>query len=186
MRDLRCRTQISETRDVTPIPTRHQTIRVHPHPEALHHLRQRLQESLPILVVAEGYARIPESRLPPVPAALRSAPAPVVVLPSIWIFEPTVMIWSAMTGFLKVANGSSGIEPTSIRVMRAATAHFPDAKSVAYLRRHGFRSVVVLKNQVHTRLWADAGRAPAPALGLRRIDMGDSVLFVVEASGART
>jgi hypothetical protein len=149
-------------------------------------LRLAAAALLPVLVLAEGFTSVPESRPPPVPTAMRYAPGPMVVLPSVWTFDSTVMAWSAQDGFKRIANGQSGITPLSLQVMRKQMGHFPDAKSVRYLRVFGFRSVVVLKNQVNTPLWARAraDRAPRPSLGLRRIDMGDSVLFLVEPKPA--
>jgi hypothetical protein len=136
---------------------------------------------LPALVLIEGFTTVPVSQPPPVPTAMLRAPEPMVVLPSVWTFDSTVMAWSAQDGFPRIANGQSGITPISLQVMRKEMGHFPDAKSVAYLRVFGFKSVVVLKNQANTPLWARAraDKPPRPALGLRRIDMGDSVLFLV-------
>lgn len=61
-------------------------------------------------------------------------------------------------------------------------AHFPDARSVAYLRKYHYRSVVIFKDQsaipAYARVNPDV--IPAPSLGLQRIDMGDSVLYEVE------
>jgi hypothetical protein len=56
---------------------------------------------------------------------------------------------------------------------------FPNATSAAYLRSHGFRSVVVLKDIPPTPQ-VNPNRIPARSLGLRRIDMGDSLLYLVE------
>jgi hypothetical protein len=113
---------------------------------------------------------------------MKRAPGPLIVLPSVWSFDPMVMAWSAMTSFPKIGNGGSGTEPDSIKYMREEMYRFPDATSVAYLRSHDYRSVVILKDQtmipVHARV--DPGRVPAASLGLRRIDMGDSVLYLVE------
>jgi hypothetical protein len=138
---------------------------------------------LPLLVLAEGYSSVPQSTVPPVPAAMEHAPGPLIVLPSIPTFDKTVMVWSAMRGFPQIGNGASGITPDSVTYMREEMSGFPDATSVAYLRSHHFRSVVVLKDQAAIPAGAriDPGRLPAPSLGLRRIDMGDSVLYLVES-----
>ena len=134
---------------------------------------------LPALVLAEGYYRVPESTLPPVPAAMAHAPAPFIVLPSAYELDPEVMVWSAMSGFPEIGNGSSGIQPDSVTFMRKEMYHFPTATAVAFLRSHGFRGVVVLKD-IPLTPQANPNRNPAPSLGLRRIDMGDSVLYLVE------
>ncbi len=138
---------------------------------------------LPALVLAEGYYRVPESTLPPVPTALKHAPGPLIVLPTAYGLDPKVMAWSAMTGFPEIGNGASGIAPDSVTYMRKEMSHFPNATSVAYLRSHGFRSVVVLKGIPPTPQ-VNPDRIPPASMGLLRIDMGDSVLYLVEPSSA--
>jgi hypothetical protein len=127
---------------------------------------------LPVVVLLEGWVRTPVMPVPAAPSALAQAVAPAVVLPSSGTSDGRVMFWSIDPGppagaFLEVANGHGGVVPSSLTVLRYQLRTFPDAASVAYLRAHGFRSVVVV------------GRAPmpAPALGLTRTDLGDSVLF---------
>lgn len=137
---------------------------------------------LPVLVLAEGFARVASTTLPPVPAAMERAPGPLIVLPSTPNFDKTVMAWSAMTGFPKIGNGASGFTPVSVTYMRKQMRHFPDATSVAYLRSLHFRSVVVVKDQAAfpARARVNPRRVPAASLGLRRIDLGNSVLYLVE------
>ena len=134
---------------------------------------------LPLLVLAEGYYRVPVSTVPPVPAALQHAPGPLIVLPTSYEFDHTAMAWSAMTGFPEIGNGSGSITPDSVSYMRKELSHFPNATSVAYLRSHGFRSVVVLRDLPPTPQ-VNPNRIPARSLGLRRISMGDSVLYLIE------
>ena len=134
---------------------------------------------LPLLVLAEGYYRVPVGTVPPVPAALQRAPGPLVVLPTSYEFDHTAMAWSAMTGFPEIGNGSGSITPDPVSYMRKELSHFPNSTSVAYLRSHGYRSVVVLKGLPPTPQ-VDPNRIPARSLGLRRINMGDSVLYLVE------
>jgi hypothetical protein len=146
--------------------------------------------ALPLLVVAEGYSRVPEGTVPPVPAAMKHAPGPLIVAPSVISVsvysDSTVMAWSAMTGFPQIGNGA-GITPDSFAYMREEMSHFPDPVSVAYLRSQHFRSVVVVKGYTAVPLAdlpepprIDPSQVPPPSLGLRRIDMGDSVLYLVE------
>jgi hypothetical protein len=145
-------------------------------------LRLAAAAVLSLLVLAEGYSRVPQTMVPPVPAAMKHAPGPLIVLPATSTFDKTVMVWSAMTGFPEIGNGASGIAPDSVTYMRKEMRGFPDATSVAYLRSRHFRSVVVLKDQaaIPASSRVDAGRLPAASLGLRRIDMGDSVLYLIE------
>jgi hypothetical protein len=122
---------------------------------------------------------VPLTRVPATPAAVVAAKGPMVVLPSIATSDSWPMFWTATRDFPALANGQSQITPSSLVEMRAQMIGFPDARSVAYLRAHGFHSVVVLPAQPGTNLWREAGRVPDPSLGLVRVDLGDSVLFTV-------
>ena len=144
-------------------------------------LRSVLFAVVPVLIVLEGFAVIPRMAVPATPKAVAAAPGPMVVLPSVWTNDSKVMFWTATRGFPEVANGQSGITPSTLKRMRAEMIGFPDARSVAYLRANGFTSVAVLKQPLGTPLWANAGAVPDPALGLTRKDLGDSVLFTLAA-----
>jgi len=142
-------------------------------------LRLAILGLLPILIVLEGWVRIPVMSVPPPPAALTKADGPMVVLPSVWTNDSTVMFWTAARGFPALGNGTSGITPTTLIQMRAELVGFPDQRSVNYLRENGFRSVVVLRKPLDGNLWKDADRVPDPALNLTRSDLGDSVLYTL-------
>ena len=143
-------------------------------------LRLAAAALLPLLVLTEGYGPIETTPVPAPPRAVREAPGPLVVLPSIWTFDSRIMYWTAVTGFPGLGNGQSGITPGSLKYMRAQLLQFPDEQSAAYLRANGFRSVVVLKQDIGAQLWGNAGRVPPPGLGLTRTDYGDAVLFTVD------
>jgi hypothetical protein len=142
-------------------------------------LRSVLLAVVPVLVVLEGFAVIPRMAVPAAPKAVAAATGPMVVLPSVWTNDSKVMFWTTTRGYPEVANGQSGITPSTLKRMRAEMIGFPDARSVAYLRANGFHSVAVLKQSLGTPLWANAAKVPDPALGLTRKDLGDSVLFTV-------
>jgi hypothetical protein len=144
---------------------------------SVHVLWVGLLAVLPVLVVLEGWVRIPVMPVLPAPRALAAARGPAVVLPSAWTTDSRVMFWTSQTGFTQVGNGQSGIVPTSLIVLRSQTRGFPDAASVAYLRATGFRSVVMVRA-------AGSGAPPGPSpadttLGLTRADYGDSVLYTL-------
>ena len=138
---------------------------------------------LPVLVVLEGWARIPLMPVPASPVALTRAVGPTVVLPSVPTDESKVMFWTAGSGFPAVANGQSEITPTTLTRTRAELAGFPDARSVSYLRATGFRSVVVLRTTPGSA-GSSTERVPDPALGLTRWDLGDSVLYTLSPTDA--
>jgi hypothetical protein len=140
---------------------------------------------LPVLVALEGWAKVPLIDVPRMPAAVAAANGPMVVLPSIWTSESRVMYWTATRGFPTLANGQSGIRPSTLVEMRTQMKGFPDKRSVAYLRVNGFHSVAVLRAPWQdSKMWVHADRVPDPALGLTRTDLGDSVLFTVQPLGS--
>ncbi len=132
---------------------------------------------LPVLILLEGWARIPLGPVPAPPEALSQAVGPIVVLPSERTNDSKVMFWTAVGGFPEVGNGQSGITPTTLTQMRSELAGFPNQRSVAYLRRNGFRSVVVLPSPLATALRQDGDQALDPGLGLTRQDLGESLLY---------
>jgi hypothetical protein len=133
--------------------------------------------ALPVLIVVEGWAPVPTVDTPAVPAALNRAAAPLIVLPTASTTDGRAMYFSAANGkFAALGNGQGPIAPASLLQMRSAMAGFPDAASVDYLRRRGFRSVVVLKDPAAVPV------APPPGtqeLGLVSEDFGDSTLWTV-------
>jgi hypothetical protein len=57
--------------------------------------------------------------------------------------------------------------------------HFPDATSVAELRRIGVKHVVVLRDEVAGTRYAGAVNGPTDALGLTREEAGDLVIYTL-------
>jgi hypothetical protein len=142
-------------------------------------LRSMVFFVLPVVVVLEGFAQIPVSPVPAPPKAFSQAVGPVVVLPSQTSADSTVMFWSATRGFPDVANGHSGITPITLTAMRTELAGFPDQRAVSYLRRNGFRSVVVVPARAGAALAKSTAADPDPVLGLTRTDLGDSLLYTL-------
>ena len=135
---------------------------------------------LPALVAVEGWAPVPTSPVPAVPAALATASPPTIVLPSASTTDGRAMFWSARRDFLTIGNGQGAVTPSSLLRMREAMSRFPDQASVTYLRQNGFNSVVVLPEaQAATPPPAPGATVDLAALGLTRQDLGDSVLYSV-------
>jgi hypothetical protein len=103
-------------------------------------------------------------------------PGPLLVLPSDPRFDPLVMLWST-DGFPALVNGLSGFVPESLTEIRSGTHTFPDADSIALLRRYGVRSVVVLPDRIADTPWAGADSAPIDGLGITRIVIDDAVVY---------
>ncbi|MGW5670244.1 hypothetical protein [Micromonospora sp. NPDC003776] len=126
------------------------------------------------LVTLEGVNRTPHPVVPPPPAAMRTADEPVLLLPAGGTGDLLYMLWTT-DGFPRVTNGLAGFEPATQAQTRAATASFPDASSVAYLRGIGVRSVVALPDRVAGTPWEGIATRPLDGLGIIREDL-DGVL----------
>lgn len=126
------------------------------------------------LVGLEGVNRTPHPVVPPPPAALRTAGEPVLVLPAGGTGDLLYMLWST-DGFPRVTNGLAGFEPVTQAQTRVATASFPDASSVAYLRGIGVRSVVAVPDRAAGTPWEGIAARPVDGLGVTREDI-DGVL----------
>jgi hypothetical protein len=128
-------------------------------------------------VAAESVNAVPHPRVIEQPAATRDVVGPVLVLPAEGLLENNVLLWST-DGFPKVVNGISGVTPASHGKIRARTAHFPDARSVQYLRRLGVRTVIWLPRYAATaERWQQVGNLPVEGLGITRTVVGDAVVF---------
>lgn len=128
------------------------------------------------LVLVEGHGNTPHPVVPQPPAALAQAEGPVLVLPSDYFTDLTVMMWTT-DGFVPVVNGTSGFRPPTLTEAREMTRSFPDAASVDYLRSLGVSTVVVLPDRVAGTPWEPALSASGDGLGVTREDTGDSVVF---------
>jgi len=93
-------------------------------------------------ILLEGSGRVAHPVVPERPAGFSLAATPQLHLPSSVIADPLYMYWST-DGFPSLVNGYSGFDPRPLVALRALSARFPDARSVAYLRRLGVSSVVV-------------------------------------------
>ncbi len=83
------------------------------------HLRQPAAVGLPLrlalvvpllLVLIEGWNRIPHPVVPTMPVALREAQGPVLLLPSDQLSDQVTMYWST-DGFPIIVNGGSAFQP---------------------------------------------------------------------------
>jgi hypothetical protein len=147
---------------------------------------RRLAAAGPLaLVLFEGLNITPHPVVPTRPAALRTAGAPVLVLPSSYAADEKVMLWSTER-FQPVVNGVSSFALPRRERIRDLTQTFPDAASVAALRELGVTSVVVLRNQVAGTPWEgvlDTPPASLTGLGVTRDDHGDAVVFHLQTPG---
>ncbi|HEX5740017.1 MAG TPA: hypothetical protein VFY17_00510 [Pilimelia sp.] len=132
---------------------------------------------LPLLVVAvESLHDTPHPRVPPAPVALRAATPPVLLLPSTFAVDSLALLWST-DGFPTMANGNSGFTPRSLEETRQATATFPDSASLAYLRRIGVRTVVVLPDRLPGTPWEAVLNTPPGDYTVTRTEISGAVVF---------
>lgn len=137
----------------------------------------RLAMLLPLaLVLAEGLNVTPHPIVPQQPAALRTAPGPLLVLPSDPGTDQHVMLWST-TSFQPIVNGGSGFTPARLAEIRQVTTTFPDRASVTYLRDLGVRTVVLLRDRVAGTPWQTSIDRPVDQLGIQREEVGDTVVY---------
>jgi hypothetical protein len=137
----------------------------------------RLAMVLPLLLVlAEGRSASPHPTVPVAPAVMRTAEAPLLVLPSDFYIDENVMLWGT-DRFPAMVNGGSGFEPRQQHQVRRDAVHFPDAASVDLLRRLGVKTVIVLKDQVAGTPYAGAVTADPVGLDITREEDATTVVF---------
>jgi hypothetical protein len=130
------------------------------------------------LVFAEGLNKMPVARVPAEPAGYAAVGGPMLVLPTDLSNDKTYMMWST-DGFPALVNGGSSFNAPDLDQIRTVTEHFPDAASVAALRRSGVRHVVVLRDKVAGTPYAGAVNGPTSELGLTREETGNLVVYTL-------
>ncbi|WP_051808128.1 hypothetical protein [Streptomyces sp. NRRL F-2664] len=131
-----------------------------------------------LLVTVECMNLTPHPRVPGTPAALRNVQGPVLVLPSDPAIDQAAMLWSTYN-FPRIVNGISSFSPISQHEIRAASVNFPSTESIAYLRRTGVRTVVVLRDRIPGTPWQHVSFTPGADSGVRRRDVGTATIFTL-------
>lgn len=138
-----------------------------------------------VAVLGEGAGRVRHWTVARAPVQLAELPGPVLLLPSDEVGDYHMMFWST-EGWPVIANGSSGFQPTAQVALRREALGFPDAASVAALRRRGILSVVVVRSRAFGTPWSRAAVQSVAGLGIRRTDLGDAVVFDLRPSSPPT
>lgn len=137
--------------------------------------------AVPVLLVAailaEGWGFADHPHVPPAPAGFSRAPQPALHLPLDPPGNRRYVLWST-DGFPKLVNGRAGFYPREFRALQRATARFPDARSTAFLRRLGVRSVTVHLDRARA-LARRASAGSLRGLNLERHPRGRVVLFLL-------
>jgi hypothetical protein len=137
----------------------------------------RLATLVPLFLVAlEGWNTTAHPIVPAQPAAMRTVPGPMLVLPTAELTDQTVQLWST-TKFQDMANGGGGFGAQAQNELRAKVAGFPDATSINYLDSIGVRRVLLLSDHIAGTSWENAGDLPVDNLDIRREDVPGAVVF---------
>jgi hypothetical protein len=130
-------------------------------------------------ILAEGWGFADHPTVPLAPAGQRAAPQPALHLPAGAFDNRRYVLWST-DGFPRIVNGRGSFIPRGFERLLQVTARFPDARSVAYLRRLGVRSVTVhVTRTARGSPLRAASVRPLRGLDLERTRRGGVVLFVL-------
>ncbi|BCJ43590.1 hypothetical protein GCM10010168_41000 [Actinoplanes ianthinogenes] len=137
----------------------------------------RMATTIPLLlVVLEGWNATAHPVVPVQPAALRTVGGPMLVLPTAELSDQTVQLWST-SRYQQVTNGGGIVAAANQAEMRQKVTSFPDLASIQYLREKGVGTVLLIRSEVVGTPWEQAGDLPVDALGIRREDLPDAVVF---------
>jgi hypothetical protein len=136
--------------------------------------------TVPLLlgVLIEGLPKMDHIRVPPAPAAMAQAAAPLVVLPFDDSSDLNVMLWST-DGFPVMANGASSVVTPVRQELRDLMRSFPSQPSVARLRELGIRSVVVVRERAVGSPYEATLHGPIDGLGVTRRPIGPDLLYTI-------
>ncbi len=132
-----------------------------------------------VAILAEGWGLAEHPTVPLAPPGQRAAPQPALHLPAEAPDNRRYVLWST-DGFPDIVNGRGSLLPRQFAAVIRATRSFPDARSVAYLRRLGVRSVSVhLARTPRDSPLRRASTRSLRGLDLERTRRGAVVLFVL-------
>jgi hypothetical protein len=129
-------------------------------------------------ILADGWGFPEHPTVPLAPPGQRAAPQPALHLPVGAFDNRRYVLWST-DGFPRIVNGRGSFIPRQFAALQRVVAHFPDARSVAALRRLGVRSVTVHLAHARGTPLADASTRSLRGLHLERQRRGGTVLFLL-------
>jgi hypothetical protein len=133
-------------------------------------------------ILLEGVGPLRHPAVPMASPVIGRAAAPQLHLPLDFDLASLYSFWS-IPGFPDTANSYGAFEPESVARLETGLAHFPDAQSVALLRRLGIHSVILHPVLARGTPWQNAAQAPVAGLGLVRTITHDVVLFRITRHG---
>jgi hypothetical protein len=129
-------------------------------------------------ILAEGWGFAHHPTVPVAPPGHSAAPQPALHLPMGAFDNRRYVLWST-DGFPKLVNGRASFIPREYERLRRTVARFPDARSVAHLRRMGVRSVSVHLRRSRGTPLARASTRSLRGLDLERTRRGGVALFLL-------
>lgn len=117
-------------------------------------------------------------RAPAPPRGAAGIAQPQLHLPVTIAANRRFVYWST-DGFPKIVNGRASIDPVYLTRLTRAVRGFPDARSLAALRRAGVRSVVLHPYLLPGTTWARAAQRSTAGLGISRRLSGDLVVYEI-------
>jgi hypothetical protein len=118
------------------------------------------------------------------PADVSEVPAPQLHLPAPLAEDNRrYLLWST-DDFPPIVNGRSSVQPEFTTRLIEAMDDFPDAASVALLRREGVRSVILHLARLPDTEQVGAARKPVAGLGLERYRLGEVIVYQVRSPSA--
>jgi hypothetical protein len=128
------------------------------------------------VLLIEGLGPLSHPQVPAPPAAVRLAAAPQLHLPAGFSDDLVYSYWSS-AGYPETVNGAGGFDPDAYDRLRKVVRGFPDAPSVAALRKLGVRSVLVHPERAVGTPWEGAAARTVAGLPLTRERIDGVVLF---------
>jgi hypothetical protein len=123
-----------------------------------------------------------EPAVPEPPADVSDIPAPQLWLPAdLAVDNRRYLLWST-DGFPDIINGRSSVQPEFTQSVIDQMTAFPDADSVATLRRLGVRSVILDLKRAPGTDQADAAERSIAGLGLTEERRGDALIYLVNGA----
>lgn len=135
---------------------------------------------LGLAILAEGWGFADHPTVPLAPPGHSAAPQPALHLPASDAADNRRYVLWSTDGFPDIVNGRGSFMPRQFEELLRVTASFPDARSVAYLRRLGVRSVTIRSERTaRDSPLREASTRSLRGLDLERTRRGGVVLFVL-------
>jgi hypothetical protein len=124
-----------------------------------------------------------QPRVPYPSVSTAGVPAPQLHLPAERAEDNRrYLLWST-EGYPRIVNGTASTNPLTIVDLIEEMRGFPDAATVARLRRLGVRSVIIHTDRVAGTPQAGADAAPLAGLGVSRRELPGRVVYEIEPAG---